>query len=251
MSVESDKLIKLSEPFGDDDIEWRIQSAGRKGAKVWARVLCYLTNRAIQHRLDTVCGPGNWKNEYRELPNLDGKSHGCLCGISIRVDGEWVTKWDGADNTATQPIKGGLSDSMKRAAVQWGMGRHLYGIGDNFADIVSDRQHATYSSQVTIDGSREYVHWNPPRLKDAKVTKRYESLELSESKRQRNLILVEINRVSDVSLLDRFAERIETLAGDGKLDSEDAAECLDQVDYRKGVLAEKAEANGEPATAEA
>src|SRR5690606_39028946 len=39
---------------------------------------------------------------------------------------EWVTKFDGAENTAVEAVKGGLSDSMKRAAAQWGIGRYLY-----------------------------------------------------------------------------------------------------------------------------
>src|SRR5690606_35268028 len=39
---------------------------------------------------------------------------------------EWITKWDGAENTDVQAVKGGLSSSMRRAAVQWGIGRYLY-----------------------------------------------------------------------------------------------------------------------------
>ena len=71
--------------------------------------------------------------------NLDrGKKKAQLCGISI-WDSEkegWVTKWDGADDTAIEPIKGGLSGAMKRAAVQWGIGQYLYDIDDMWVDIV-------------------------------------------------------------------------------------------------------------------
>ena len=49
-----------------------------------------------------------------------------ICGISIRIGAEWVTKWDGAENTELESVKGGLSASMRRAAVQWGVGRYLY-----------------------------------------------------------------------------------------------------------------------------
>ena len=35
-------------------------------------------------------------------------------------------KYDGAENTDIEPVKGGLSDSFKRAAVLWGIGRYLY-----------------------------------------------------------------------------------------------------------------------------
>lgn len=115
-------LAKLREPFAADEIEWRIGQAGKSNGKPWARVLAYVTNRAIMDRLDDVCGPENWQNEYRA-----GPEGGIVCGISIRVHrGEWVTKWDGAENTEIEGVKGGLSGAMKRAAVQWGIGRYLY-----------------------------------------------------------------------------------------------------------------------------
>lgn len=62
-------LNKLKDPFPSDDIEWRVQSSGKKdGGTLWAMVLAYVTNRAIMERLDDVCGPGNWKNEFRPGP---------------------------------------------------------------------------------------------------------------------------------------------------------------------------------------
>jgi len=36
------------------------------------------------------------------------------------------TKWDGAENTDFEAIKGGLSDAFKRAGYKWGIGRYLY-----------------------------------------------------------------------------------------------------------------------------
>lgn len=49
---------------------------------------------------------------------------GVECGISIKIDGEWITKWDAAENTQVEAVKGGRSGAMKRAAVQWGIGRY-------------------------------------------------------------------------------------------------------------------------------
>jgi hypothetical protein len=72
-------------------------------------------------RLDDVGGPRNWRGEFATGPN-----GGTICGISILINGEWVQKWDGADNTDFEGIKGGLSDSFKRAGVKWGIGRYLY-----------------------------------------------------------------------------------------------------------------------------
>ena len=130
-SIEIHK--KLSSPFENSDIEWRLQWADDEKPRGLA--VPYITNRAIQSRLDTVVGIENWKNEY--IPwHSDGKKASQLCGISIRFspEGEWITKYDGADDSDIEPIKGGLSDSMKRSAVQWGIGRYLYGMDTVFVE---------------------------------------------------------------------------------------------------------------------
>jgi len=98
-------LQKLKEKFQPSDIEWRIGRAGyTRSGKYYGTVLAYITNRAIMNRLDDVCGPENWRNEFREW-NV-GNRHGVLCGLSIKINGEWVTKWDGAENTEDHQCKG-------------------------------------------------------------------------------------------------------------------------------------------------
>ena len=169
-------LNKLKEPFAPSDIKWRIGQAGKKqGGDVWAKVLAYVDNRLIQDRLDEVCGPANWRNEYQFVEG------GVLCGISIMIDapdrGEpyWLTKWDGADPSDIESFKGALSDSMKRAAVQWGIARELYEMGENWAEIVPQgTKDARYAnSKVKVQGKEEYVqfYWLPPtrKLADSKA----------------------------------------------------------------------------------
>jgi Uncharacterized protein conserved in bacteria len=112
---------RLAEPFSSEDIEWRVQQTSKKYPnKGWA--IAYLTNRAIQKRLDDVLGVDGWYNEFKPW-----RDRAQLCGIAIRFpDGNWIMKWDGSDDSDIEPVKGGLSDSMKRTAVQWGIGRYLY-----------------------------------------------------------------------------------------------------------------------------
>ncbi len=110
-------LRRLRDHFHPTDVEWKPIAISKKTQKGLAAA--YITNRAIMERLDEVVGPENWKNDFRPGPN-----GGVVCGLSLRVvrdDGssEWITKWDGADNTDIEAVKGGLSNAMRRAAVQW------------------------------------------------------------------------------------------------------------------------------------
>ncbi len=156
------QLAKLLEPFDEKFIEWRLQSAGKsKAGTIWGQALAYINNRAIMDRLDEVVGPENWQNEYEKAPNGENST---ICGISILVqrDGgsiEWVTKWDGADNSDIEAIKGGLSNSMKRAAVQWGIGRYLYDLETAWVTVTDEGR---FKNGKTKDG--EFFSWNPPTL---------------------------------------------------------------------------------------
>lgn len=114
-------MKELQKPFKEDEIEWRVGATNKD--KSMGLALPYVTNKAIQNRLDEVFGVFGWKNEFKEW-----KGNSQLCGISIWDEdkGEWLTKYDGADDTTMESTKGGLSDAMKRAAVQFGIGRYLY-----------------------------------------------------------------------------------------------------------------------------
>ncbi len=122
----------LAMPFAPDDLEWRLQRVIE--TRELGIAVPYVTNRAIMSRLDDVVGPENWYNDFKPWHGAGGKE-AQLCGISIRFGDEWITKWDGAEDSDIEPVKGGLSDSMKRAAVQWGVGRVLYNMDVVFVDV--------------------------------------------------------------------------------------------------------------------
>ena len=131
MSTNYEETIKrLKEPFSIKDVEWKIQTTTQD--KTRGMAVAYLDARAVQRRLDEVVGPFNWKNVYSLWHD---KSQ--ICGISIfnAERNEWVTKFDGAENSDIEPIKGGLSDSFKRAASTWGVGRYLYELDGIWVDI--------------------------------------------------------------------------------------------------------------------
>ena len=98
--------------------KWRVQSFSQY--KPSAQCVSYIDARDVMDKLDEVVGPENWKDEYKEIAgNL-------FAGVSIKVDGEWVTKWDTGNESNIEKSKGEVSDSFKRAAVKWGVGRFLY-----------------------------------------------------------------------------------------------------------------------------
>ena len=135
----------LAAPFANGDIEWRVSVTTRDKDRGLA--VPYVTNRAIQNRLDDTVGIDGWQNQF--VPWKEGKAQ--LCGISIYFGQQklWLTKWDGADDSDFESVKGGLSDSMKRAAVEWGIGRYLYGMTQIWVRI---EQHG--KSYIIVDDER-------------------------------------------------------------------------------------------------
>ena len=114
--------IALKRPFAINKLRWR------KGGG--SKELVYITARDVMDRLDEVCGVDGWQS------NFDYIGDRMICKLSIRFYHKteevskwavsWITKSDGADDSNIEGAKGGISDALKRAAVQFGIGRYLY-----------------------------------------------------------------------------------------------------------------------------
>lgn len=158
-------IRELQKPFKYEDIEWRAQQAGiSSNGNPYCMVLAYVTNRAIMNRLDEVFGPFGWQNEFRDIPG-----GGVECGISVLNDGVWITKWDAANQTQIEATKGGRSDSMKRAAVQWGIGRYLYKLDATFANCAlgyapADVKSIAVRAKFKTKQGDQWGYWLPPML---------------------------------------------------------------------------------------
>ena len=145
---------RLSEPFAAADVEWRVTKTRNSNSEGLA--VAFIDSRAIQNRLDDVVGPFFWRTRFipwhqyipkpgkyedpSEAPKAPVSSQ--LCGLSIYHEErrEWVEKVDGAENTDIEAIKGGISDSFKRASVLWGIGRYLYEIPAKWTSLDRYRQ---------------------------------------------------------------------------------------------------------------
>ena len=101
--------------------KWREQSVNARGATMVA----YIDARQLFDKLDEVCGVENWQSDFKVV---DGKLFGGI-GIKMPKSGEWVWKWDTGSESNVEKEKGEVSDAVKRAGVQWGVGRFLYTLG--------------------------------------------------------------------------------------------------------------------------
>ena len=162
-------LAKLREPFYESDVEWRVSRAGRAKGEIYCRVLCYITNRAIQNRLDEVCGPENWKNTELDVLELRPGVAAMQVGISIRLPTEsgtqfWMTKYDCSEPTNIEPAKGGFSQAMKRAGSQWGIGRYLYSLSEDFAETSEEKTPGWNWAKLPEKQGGDSYWWKPPKL---------------------------------------------------------------------------------------
>lgn len=112
---------ELAAPFSSLDIRHRPGPVS--GSR--AMVFFYITVQAVQDRLDKVVGVANWEDRYDPIHD------GCfMCQLSIRFNNEWITKSDVGAPTDVEDdgdkVKSACSDSLKRTAVKWGVGRYLY-----------------------------------------------------------------------------------------------------------------------------
>lgn len=138
----SDIFERLAAPFDPSEIDWRVGSTNADKTKGMA--LAYIDARAVMDRLDAVVGPSGWQDSYTIG---EGKT---ICNLAIKCGDEWVWKADGAGNTDFEAEKGALSDSFKRAAVRWGIGRYLYNLASPWVPIESRGK----SHFITAEGKR-------------------------------------------------------------------------------------------------
>lgn len=137
-------LLNLKREFLPEDLEFRVGAMNQD--KTMGLALAYVQARAIQNRLDEVLGMENWKVTYREIQG------GFICRLSLRIDGEWIEKEDGAQATEYESIKGGISSAFKRVAASgFGIGRYLYNARNNWYPIKKSGNNYVFSSLPILE----------------------------------------------------------------------------------------------------
>lgn len=151
-------LGRLAEPFDEEDVKWIPAFGGGKDT-----ALAYIDVRTVTNRLNEVVGGENWSDAYvestivgtevRDLTEYDNipadrvtktkykitpkyesdkifsyndiKYGGIRCNLTVLG----VTKSDVGVPSFAEQLKGAYSDSLKRAAVKFGIGEYFYRLG--------------------------------------------------------------------------------------------------------------------------
>ena len=132
VKTSEDLAFELSKQFSKDQIQWRVQRQTRDGTS--ALVLAYVDARTVQDRLNEVMGIDGWQCKHI--------SYGAktICHLGLKFNNEWIWRSDGAGYTNFEADKGAISDSLKRAAVHFGVGRHLYDSPSVFVKVQKDQR---------------------------------------------------------------------------------------------------------------
>jgi len=153
-SVNSKKILEdLAVPFAPKDIEWRVQSAARGPNGTRLLVLPYIESRAVMARLDEVCG-AFWQSDFEKI--LVGDKEAFQCRLSIKIGDEWITRTDAAEISDFESVKGGHSNALKRAAVQWSIARYLYDLPPFWVELKDKGEHRVFG-RFKISGQEQQL----------------------------------------------------------------------------------------------
>lgn len=136
-------------PLNEDEIECRVGTV-KEGKGI--SLLLYQNARVAMDILDETVGPMNWKREHsRDNAN-------CTISIWDEEKNQWVSKEEVGTEANTEKEKSIASDSFKRSAVSWGIGRQLY--SSPFIWIPSDKggKYDKYSvEKIAYSDDKKYI----------------------------------------------------------------------------------------------
>lgn len=112
--------------------QWRVQSFSKN--KPSAQLVAYIDARDVMNLLDEVVGAENWASDFKDIGGQTFAGIGICVTEPMDLQPKWVWKWDTGSESNIEKEKGQASDSLKRAAVQWGIGRFLYEMDIKFLD---------------------------------------------------------------------------------------------------------------------
>jgi hypothetical protein len=115
---------QLKAPFLARDLKFKPQAVSKDGGRALA--FPHIDARSVADRLDGVVGPQNWSDSYSIIP---GSHVAVLCRLTVLgVTKEGIGEALPSERQGEELYKAAESDSLKRAAVKFGVGRYLYAL---------------------------------------------------------------------------------------------------------------------------
>jgi hypothetical protein len=141
--TEKEIQARFLEPFEANEVKWRAGATSNNKAMA----LAYIDARAVMDRLDDVVGMYNWRCTHQRLSNDQ-----VACKLAVRINGEWIEKED-VGSESQQPSEGdktkaAFSDSLKRAAVLFGIGRYLYRLPQQWVGFDPQKKRLTETPRL-------------------------------------------------------------------------------------------------------
>jgi hypothetical protein len=126
-NLNEEAVALFNEPTPKERVQFRVGFKNRTQTK--ACMLAYVDARYVMDKLDHCVGKENWEAAYCMVGNS------MFCTIKVTwPDGKVTEKSDCGMETEVDAEKGQASDSFKRAAVHYGIGRDLYNLPQHWAD---------------------------------------------------------------------------------------------------------------------
>lgn len=147
-----------------DEIQVRPTDTKTKGKCL---LLLYQDARCAMNILDETVGQFGWQKMYKDI------NGNIYCGIGIKNENEWVWKWDAGSFTAKEDdmqAKADASDSMKRAAVCWSIGRELYNTPKIKITCPDDYY---FNDKMTMTFTVKSIEWDGDKLVDLVIVDRF------------------------------------------------------------------------------
>lgn len=137
-------LTQLSQPFSANQVSLKVQTNPKEtdaNGFGQALIVAYIDARDVITRLNAVAG-GDWSDSYQTV------NGGLECALTVCG----VTRHDiGSNDNDNEQEKSAYSDALKRAAVKFGIGLHIYNLPKVYAQV---KKYGNYY-YLTKDGERE------------------------------------------------------------------------------------------------
>lgn len=137
----------LHRGFSASELEWKVQSSGINSKGVWAQVVPYVSARGVMDRLNEAFGPLGFSVTFDAI--MVGSVAGMKCTITAYTDKGSICREDVSEATDFEALKGAASGALKRAAVQFGVGRYLYDSPRFYAMIGPDDNSSALPNRAT------------------------------------------------------------------------------------------------------